>query len=144
MPTRKAIERPRQTQQERPIADRVRLRYLSEMSEKQGAKNDPPNVLVAWLDRGRLSKETEINPEKAKETSARVKAVETFCVASTAFNFAPQAATNRLWQFYSVTSNKTANILFARHRAKFCAELLFFKYVLQFAIHCCTIFLKGG
>ena len=72
-PTRKAAERPCQTQQERPIADRVRLRYLSEMSEKQRAKNDSPSVFAIGLDRGRRSKETEIYPEKAKEKIARVK-----------------------------------------------------------------------
>ena len=61
MPTRKVIERPRQTQQERPDVDRVHLRYLSAVSEKQRAKNNPPSVLAARLDRGRRSKETEIN-----------------------------------------------------------------------------------
>ena len=83
-------------QQERLSSDRVHLRNLPTVSEKQRAKNNPSSVFAVGLDRGRRTKETEINPEKAKETSTRVKAVETFCVASTAFNFAPQTATNRL------------------------------------------------
>ena len=43
------------------------------MPERQGAKNDPPGVLAAGVDRGRRSKETEIYPEKAKEKIARIK-----------------------------------------------------------------------
>ena len=73
MQTRKAAERSCQTQQERPVVGRVRLRYLSEMSEKQGAKNDSPSVIAAGLDRGRRSEETEIYTKKAKEIFARVK-----------------------------------------------------------------------
>ena len=60
MPTRKAIERPCPTQQERPAVDRVRLRYLPAVPEKHRAKNDPPSVLAARLDRGRRTKETKI------------------------------------------------------------------------------------
>ena len=48
-----------------------------------------------------------------------VKAVETFCVVSTAFNFAPQTATNRLCGICFMTSGTTAHFLFARHRAKY-------------------------
>ena len=55
------------------------------MPEKQRKEVDPPSIFVAGLDRGRRTKETEINPEQAKETSTRVKAVETFCVVSVAF-----------------------------------------------------------
>ena len=61
MPTRKAIERPRQTQQERPAVDRVRLRYLPAVSEKQRKQINPSSVFAAGLNRGRRSKETEIN-----------------------------------------------------------------------------------
>ena len=119
MPTRKAIERPRPTQQERPAVDRVRLWYLLAVPEKQGTKNDPPGVLAAGLDRGWRSKETEIYPKKAKEIFTGVKAVETFCVVSTVFNFALQTATNRLCGLCFVTSGTTASFLFARQSAKF-------------------------
>ena len=95
-PTRKAAERPCQTQQERPIADRVRLRYLSEMSEKQGAKNDPPSVLAARLDRGRRSKETEIHLEKAKEQPTRIKGCGDNPCCFRSLYFVPLTATNRL------------------------------------------------
>lgn len=63
MPTRKAIERPRPTQQERPAVDRVRLRYLPAVFEKQREEINPPSVLAAGLNRGRSTKETEIYPK---------------------------------------------------------------------------------
>ena len=47
-----------------------------------------------------------------------VKAVETFCVVSTAFNFAPQTATNRLCGLCSSWSGHFSKVLFERHRAK--------------------------
>ena len=110
MQTRKAAERSCQTQQERPVVGRVRLRYLSEMSEKQGAKNDSPSVIAAGLDRGRRSKETEIYPEKAKEKPARVKGCgdNPYCFLS--HYFVPQTATNRLCGLCFVTSGRLRTI----------------------------------
>ena len=60
-PTRKITERHCPTQQEGPAVDRVRLRYLPAVSEKQREEINPPSVFAAGLDRGRRTKETEIN-----------------------------------------------------------------------------------
>ena len=110
MQTRKAAERSCQTQQERPVVGRVRLRYLSEMSEKQEEKNDSPSVIAAGLDRGRRSEETEIYPEKAKEKPARVKGCgdNPYCFLS--HYFVPQTATNRLCGLCFVTSGRLRTI----------------------------------
>ena len=51
------------TQQERPAVDRVRLRYLPAVSEKQRKEINPSSVFAAGLDRGRSAKETKIYPK---------------------------------------------------------------------------------
>ena len=60
----------------------------------------------------------------------------------------PQTATNRLCRLCWARSGCYPNFYFARHGAKQGASCemsyCFIKYVLQFAILCCTIFLKGG
>ena len=63
-----------------------------------------------------------------------VKAVETFCVVSTAFNFAPQTATNRLCGICSACSGTNAHFLFARNRVKFDAPLILKKFLICIAI----------
>ena len=104
MPTRKAIERPRQTQQERLAVDRVRLRYLPAVFEKQREEINPSSVLAVGLDRRRRSKEIEIYPKKAEEELARVKGCGDNPCCFRSLYFVPQTATNHLCGDYSSRS----------------------------------------